>query len=339
MSSFIPIYNALHWRKLKNHDDEDLPQEEVIKFWNFYNMIKGSRQCTFIMRGESNENLESQFGTDADHSDLLAKYLFMVGEKGKICWENKKFLDPDDTSKENFEAICKALSNYIREGCRGESGRAQRMRNFYQRNNDFCNAFKENVEDLVGKYKRLKVKNRRVVNLYYLAVAHTINSYSYMKASSFVSTTMDEKVANKFTSDVCIYGWVPNLMHSITQNRSIDMVITHNKEVVERLGFPYCDSPVYPEQKEVVLRCGFLPHFIIGFMVGSRFYVNPAISRSMDRMMGLRSFKELNEFKHQLIMYGLDVDQSNFEEFCRSTNYKRYYTFDGEKYEIHCLDI
>ena len=70
---------------------------------------------------------------------------------------------------------------------------------------------------------------------------------------------------------------------------------------------------------------------------GSKFYVNPAISRSMERMGALRSFKELNEYKRRLIMYGLDVDQSNFEDFCRMTNFKRYYTFDGEKYEIYCL--
>lgn len=54
--------------------------------------------------------------------------------------------------------------------------------------------------------------------------------------------------------------------------------------------------------------------------------------------MGLKSIQELNGFKHQLIMYGLDVNQSDFEDFCRLTNFKRYYTFDGEKYEIYCLE-
>ena len=54
-------------------------------------------------------------------------------------------------------------------------------------------------------------------------------------------------------------------------------------------------------------------------------------------MQELSTFQELNVFKHQLITYGLDVDQSNFEEFCRMTKFKRYYTFDGKSYEIHCL--
>lgn len=130
---------------------------------------------------------------------------------------------------------------------------------------------------------------------------------------------------------------MPRVSISHARQKTIDVVDIEKTDFIKRKGLPYYELPVYPDQKEVALRCGFLPHFIVGFMVGSRFYVNPAISRSMDRMMGLRSFKELNEFKHQLIRCGLDVDQSNFEEFCRMTNFKRYYTYDGEKYEIHCL--
>lgn len=337
MSSFISLSNALNWRKLKSHDDEDLPQEDVMKLWGFYNMMKWTRECSFVMRGESNENLMEQFETNANNPALLAKYLFMTGEKGRVCWENRKYLDPDDTGKENFEAICKALARYIRGGCRGDSGRAQKMRDFYNRNEAFCRAF-ECIDDIVSRYDKLKEKDKRRANLYYLAVAHTINSYDYKKTSSYVSTTTDRDVAQNFTADVCIYGWVPKMEISHAQVKTIDFVDTENNEFVKRKGLPYCNTPVYPDQKEVALRCGFLPHFIIGFMVGSKFYVNPAISRSMDKMQEMRSFQELNAFKHRLIMYGLAVDQNNFEDFCRMTKFKRYYTFDGNNYEIHCLD-
>lgn len=338
MSSFISLSNALHWRKLKNHNDEDLPQEDVQKLWGFYNMMKWTRGCSFVMRGESNENLIEQFEADANNPALLAKYLFMTGEKGRICWENRKYLDPDDTRKENFEAICKALARYIREGCRGDSGRAQKIRDFYNRNEAFCCAF-DSIDDIASRYAKLKAKDRRIVNLYYLTVAHTINSYEYRKASSMVSTTTDVNVAEKFTADVCIYGWVPREDNSCARMKTIDVVDTQKTEFIKRKGLPFYDSPVYPDQKEVAMRCGFLPHFIVGFMVGSKFYVNPAISRSIDKMQEMRSFQELNTFKHRMIMYGLDVDQSNFEDFCRMTKYKRYYTFDGKNYEIHCLDI
>jgi hypothetical protein len=33
----------------------------------------------------------------------------MAGEKGRICWDQIKYLDPDDTSLDNFRSICKAL--------------------------------------------------------------------------------------------------------------------------------------------------------------------------------------------------------------------------------------
>lgn len=337
MSSFISLSNALHWRKLKNHNDEDLPQEDVQKLWVFYNMMKWTRACSFVMRGESNGNLMEQFETNANNPALLAKYLFMTGEKGRICWENRKYLDPDDTRKENFEAICKALARYVREGCRGDSGRAQKIRDFYNRNEAFCSAF-DSIDDIASKYEKLKAKDRRIVNLYYLTVAHTINSYEYRRASSMVSTTTDVNVAEKFTADVRIYGWVPREDNSYARIKTIDVVDTQETEYIKRKGLPFYDSPVYPDQKEVAMRCGFLPHFIIGFMVGSKFYVNPAISRSIDKMHEMRSFQELNTFKHRMIMYGLDVDQSNFEDFCRMTKYKRYYTFDGKNYEIHCLE-
>lgn len=59
------------------------------------------------------------------------------------------------------------------------------MRDFYDRNIDFCSTLK-NTDDIEAKYAKLKSKERRAVNLFYLAIAHTINSYGYKKASSFV---------------------------------------------------------------------------------------------------------------------------------------------------------
>ena len=64
--------------------------------------------------------------------------------------------------------------------------------------------------------------------------------------------------------------------------RTIDYVVTENEAVVKHSCMPYCDTPVYPGQKEVTLRCGFLPHFIIGFKVKNCFYVNPAVFSSME---------------------------------------------------------
>lgn len=338
MRLYSPIYFVLSGCRLLNDEGEALSQDELMKLWGLYNMMVGSTLSTFILRGESDENLRSQFGTDTESPRLLAKYLFMVGEKGRMCWTDKEFLDPDDVSEENFRKICRAFYRYIDEGCRGNSGRSFKMRDFHDRNTDFCRAL-ENTDEIVAKYVLLKKKVRRTVNLYYLSIAHTINSYGYKKASSFVSATTNVDVAQEFTDDVCIYGWVPKEPVGISrsQYKTIDFVVTENEGIVKQTGLPYCESPVYPEQKEVALRCGFLPHFIIGFKVKNNFYVNPAVFSSMDKLQEKRTFKELCQYKSRLLNYGLEVDQTNFEEFCRLTKFKRYYTYDGVKYEVHCL--
>ena len=328
-----PLYFVLTECHLMDDNGQLLVQEDLLKIWELYNLMVGSTLSTFILRGESNENLISQFGADANDPVLLAKYLFMAGEKGRICWSEKEYLDPDDVSSENFKKVCGTLARYIREGCRGNGGRADKMRDFVARNGAFCQAI-ENADKLVAKYDKLSKRKRHTLNLYYLSIAHTINSLAYKKASGFVSATTKGAVADDFTGDVCIYGWVPK---ETGFNRTIDYVISENTEAVKNMGMPYCDTPVYPEQKEISLRCGFLPHFIIGFKVRNNFYVNPAVFTSIDKMREKRTFKKLSQYRSDLLRYGLNVDQTNFEEFCRMTHFKRFYTFDGVKYEIHSL--
>lgn len=336
MNKCVPIYFALSNSRLVKDNGAVLSQDELLKFWNFINLLIGSRYSTFIMRGESNENLEKQYKFDTSTPTVLAQCIFMTGEKGRLCWNQKKFFDPDDTSLENFRFICKELENYIREGCSGNGNRTKKMQDFFSRNQKFCLAFNK-MDNIIDVYSSLSENGRKKVNLYYLSIAHTINSRKYKKASSFVSTTTNSQIADDFTSDATIYGWVPKIVNK--QFKTIDYVIVENTTFMKQVGLPYCNSPVYPEQKEIALRCGILPHYIIGFKTESNFYVNPAIFCSMEKMSEVNSFRKLYTFKRELILHGLDVDQTNFKEFCRNTNFKRYYTFDGYKYEMHNFSI
>ena len=102
MRLYSPIYFVLSGCRLLNDEGEALSQDELMKLWGLYNMMVGSTLSTFILRGESDENLRSQFGTNTENPALLAKYLFMVGEKGRTCWTDKEFLNPDDVSEESF---------------------------------------------------------------------------------------------------------------------------------------------------------------------------------------------------------------------------------------------
>lgn len=340
MNKCIPLYFALSNSKILKDNGLHLCQRELVQLWNFMNMLTGSRYTTFIMRGESNENLRKQFNNDTNSPELLAQCIFMAGEKARLCWSEKKYLDPDDTSLDNFRSICKLLNTSIIDGrLRGSCSRKQRMQDFFIRNQEFCNAINE-TEDLIIKYNKLLTKDKKKVNLYYLSIAHTINSYNYQKASNFVSTTNSSTEAGIFTTDIIIYGWIPRIyLKSRTNNKPkpIEFVIAKNKSEISNLGFPCCNTPVYPEQKEILLRNGILPHFIIGFKIKNSFYVNPAIFNSMDNIERVNSFKKLCAFKRNLIINGLDIDQSLFEDFCKTTNFKRYYTFDGETYELYTL--
>ena len=217
---------------------------------------------------------------------------------------------------------------------RGSCSRKQKIQDFFIRNQEFCNAINE-IEDLAIKYNELSTEDKIKVNLYYLSIAHTINSYNYQKASNFVSTTSSSAEADIFTTDISIYGWIPRIYSKSQHNnkpKPIEFIIAKNKSEIFNLGFPCCNTPVYPEQEEILLRNGILPHFIIGFKIK-----NSDEGKIILHNKEINSLKKLCAFKRNLIINGLDIDQSLFEDFCKTTNFKRYYTFDGETYKLHTL--
>lgn len=330
------LFFILSNKRLVRGNGVELSHDELIKLWEFYNLFVESRYSKQIIRGESDENLRKQFFTDSKNPELLAECLFMTGEKGRVCWTDKAFLDPDNVSIENFESICGLLNRAISGGVSSKGGRGKRMRDFYERNMKFCTAI-ENLPQMLDVYKKLQDADRRKVNLYYLSVVHTINSHEYKKKSSYVSTTTDASIADRFTGDICIYGWVPrSQFRSIVGNRTIDTVEVKHVIDIRHTGIPYCDTPVYPEQEEVAIRCGLLPHFIIGFTINGDFYVNPAIFAAVDEMHEMNSFRDLCNYKRKIQLMGLEVNQENFEEFVANrTIFKKFFTFDGEKYEVH----
>jgi hypothetical protein len=338
MNSFDNLFFVLSNKRLINSTGVDLTHDELLKLWEFYNLFTGSVYSRLIMRGESNENLGRQFHADTHNLFLLAERLFLTGEKARACWANDWFVDPDDTSRENFERICESLFHYLHDGARGKGKRADRIRAFCERNVGFTKAL-ENIPQIVKEYVKLDHSDRRTANLHYLSLSHTINSLEYRRASGFISTTTDTQVAEQFTEDAMIYGWVPRTTDTVCcLGRTIDNVVVGNSKTLKQMGLPYPDTPVYPDQKEISIRCGLLPHFIIGFTAGNDFYVNPAIFPAIDKMHELTSFRALSRYRRHLQQWGLEVNQEGFEDFIRQTGFSRYFTFDGDEYRIHTVD-
>ena len=330
----MPLYKDLYFmlsnHKLLNTDGNELSYEQLLKLWEFYNMLKGSRNSNFILRGDSDKNLRRQFNVDTGTPGVLAECLFMTGVKGKMCWTENGGINADDYSTENFANICRSLVNCIDNGFSASGNKSRRMKVFCLNNKRFCKRIR-NETALVKMYEKLGSEDRKKVSLYYLALAHTINDPSYRDTSGFVSTTTNPEEAENFFRSIYIYGWVPR-----NYARTIDLVdINNGMEDIRCTGLPYYNIAVYPRQEEIALRCGFLPHFMIGFTVGMNFYVNPAIFDAIDKMHGITSFRELSKYNTELQWYGLIIDQQNFVEFIRKTNFKRYYTFDGNEYAMY----
>ena len=323
-----------NYRLLSSNGDE-LIQEELNKLFEFYNMMSGSLNSKFIFRGESNRNLMRQFNFDTRTPEMLSECLFMTGEKGRICWTETEGINPDDVSAENFLRICKSLAKYIDEGLRAGGNRAKRIKAFCEKEEKFCDGIRKG-ETFVGIYEELKHEVKQKVNLYYLAIAHTIGDKEYKETSEYISTTTNAIIADRFAQDVCIFGWVPqNIWRRKARKRTIDIVDTNQMSEMQSTGLPYCDSAVFPNQEEIAIRCGLLPHFIIGYAVGRNFYVNPAIFNAIDRMHEMGTFREKCSYKRRIQLHGLEINQENFEEFCQKTNFKKYFTYDGYDYAMH----
>ena len=259
----------------------------------------------------------------------------MTGEKGRICWADNEGINPDDVSTENFLRICMSLAKYIDEGLRAGGNRAKRIKTFCEKEKKFYDGIKKG-ETFVGVYEELKPEVKRKVNLYYLAVAHTIGDKEYKETSGFISTTTNAGIADRFAHDACIFGWAPcNLWKRKTRKKTIDIVETNQMSQMQSTGLPYCYSAVFPNQEEIAIRCGLLPHFIIGYAVKQNFYVNPAIFNAIDRMHEMGTFREKLRYKNRIQLHGLEINQENFEKFCQRTNFKKYFTFDGDDYTMH----
>ena len=328
----VPMLSHL---RLLNSVDNELSHGQILKLWEFCNLLSGSMNSRFILRGESNRNLMRQFNADSHTPDLLASCLFMTGEKVRMCWEENGGYDPDDTSNENFLNICRSLIKYIEDGVNSGGNRAKRIKSFCEKNEEFFAGIK-NESALIEAYEKLEPEDKRKVNLYYLAIAHTINDREYRDVSSLISTTTNANVADRFAHDLIIFGWVPKIIgKNSVWRRTIEHVDINDKQPIMQTGLPYCKVSVFPNQEEIAIRCGLLPHFIIGFAIEKDFYVNPAVFSAIETMHELDSFRGLSAYRRKVLLYGLEINQENFEEFCQRTNFKRYYTFDEGGYKIH----
>lgn len=272
-----------------------------------------------IYRGDS--RVSQMFNVEQGNLHSLSDAIFTIGAKSRLFTKNiehSEVLDVNSTSLSDF--LWNGFYNVVENGALKESNKGKALANFLKNNKEFCDFFANprNRPLFVSVIERLSFNERIKVQDYYYALLQTlgINVFGY---NYFCSATTNYFVAKNMAGKkgIIIYGWVPEHGDSYIKYEIINDL---NQTIVD-IGLPVYTTPVFKNQREICLKCGFLPHFIFGFQKANKFIVNPAMLNSMN-------------FEH-VANEGLSIDQTHFNNILRSSKYKYQFFFcDGYYYEI-----
>ena len=306
----MDIVEILNKLKLYKNNQELLKNEKQ-KFFEFINRLKQSRKIQFIYRGDS--KLREHYKVEVSDVTLLSHYIFAIGEKGYFFLKKHRKKETNQ-----FQFIWNKLNEKICELRFESESNKQIVCEFLGKNVELKDFFStaQNKEQFLN-CDRLDEKQRKQVIDYYIALLHTIGK-SGIDDSYFLSSTLDKNIAEYFKNGgIVIYGWLP-------KKGQKDCMISYEdingyNNTIEQLGLPIYEVSLYPEQKEICLKCGLLPNYIIGFQYEQNFYINPAIIET-----------EIND---KLITHGFDILQKDFNNTYNKTNYKKHFIFyDGIYY-------
>ena len=166
----------------------------------------------------------------------------------------------------------------------------------------------------------LPIEDRKKVADYYLSILHTIGK-SANGMSFFLSASKNYMVADEFkgANSIIIYGWLPQKGINNHIIKYID--VEKSSSFVKKIGLPTCNVPIYPEQREICIKCGLLPNYIIGFQHDNKFYINPNILKT--------------QWHDNIVYDGLDIDQKNFNDLLTKSKYSQSFIYyDGDYYLI-----
>ena len=319
---------------IMNLDEHEASPEQIYKLWSFMNILCPYRLKTLFARGESDENLQKHYLYDTHTLPQLLNTIFYIGEKGRLCLNDNEWIDPDDINTDNFIKIYNLMNSVLKSAEKGSAGRVQRMKEFIAKNSSFVKSFLTDKKTMITRYQKLSSEKRKMANIYYLSIIHTINSYIYKTQSAFLSTSQDIDVAEQFEESLLLIGWLP-------KHRELSYIASRHtdsyKSVCISVNLPIIETSVYPEQAEISVRYGVLPHFIIGVKVKNNFYVNPALYETMQLFSVCTSIKQMKQLRSDIIAHGFIINQDRFLEYCKNSNYLRYFTYDGVQYRIHNL--
>ena len=313
-----------------------LSEEQRIHFFNCIKKIYRNND-KFIYRGDKKEKIYPIYGLDKESSDeRFRDTLFILGAKANMFLTRLPGVNEiniDDANSSVFNLIFKMLSSLLnREFPFGLTRKF--VGEFRKRESGvidfFCNQYNEHrFTDIISN---LTPKQQIIVRDYYLGLLHHVSKSDYYASSFLLSTSIDFSQASKFASSkedkdsenpLIIFGWVPYKYEGVLSVP--DSRILRRNVNMEDIGLPVYEKSFFPYQKEVTLKGGLLPHYLLGYLHNKRsekiFEINPALFDVSDTWNGIE----------------LPVDQGTFHQRIQNTLFGRYFTIDNEdcKFQQH----
>lgn len=255
-----------------------------------------------------------------NNNDLISTFsekLFMLGVKApRFTWSEKR---PMFLTKEAFERIFLM----IKQKCLDD-----KFSSFFLKNEDFKSFFKtkRNMNIFTDKIMECPSEQKLQIQDYYYALLQTMDD-KISNNGCMISTTTNIKVAEKYQqgrksnhkSSIMIVAWIPKHQKDIIIRYND---VNRNLAIIQAKELPTFEESPYPYQKEICLKYGIFPQFIIGYSYRDKFIINPYL------LFQLKTIHNVQE----IIMNGIKIDQSKFAEILHQTGFMYGFTsFDDEK--------
>lgn len=287
--------------------DDSIP---YVSFSTFIDSFCSAKNKTILYRGT--KSIEEY---DADIFDIstFAKKMFTLGDKSHYFEPNTHALFCiDDHSLELFEFIFEKLNDKLCGNKFNSQGTIAAINSFNQNNQGFFEFFSNgtNKTSFISLIDKLNDKEKEHAKDYYLSLMHVVGK-SLSPNSYMISTSKELKRAEEFKKDgIIIVSWIPS---SERHRKIIKYNDVNNTDLmIKRSGLPYYEVSPYSEQKEICVKGGLLPHYIIGYSLKDSFIVNPGL------LSQISSAYDLN----RIIIEGIGIDQSKFKDVLKTTKYK-----------------
>ena len=305
-------------KKMKNKADLNL--NEFSNLTDFLLLfVSESRRGKIIplYRGSNLNDLFARLGIEYEpikpNYELLLQRFFMIGEKGRHFYSTEYFNLGNNFMfgiEDHDEIILKKIFDVLNSFCKNKKKKDDR---FFNGNEIFCEYFinkKGNKRKFVEFIANLDSRNQLVIRNYYLSRLHQFGSKVYKDKSILVSTSKLYSVAKGFTSQsqeekkVIIHSWTPRI--SAFRNEFYNVL-------------PVFTGGPYRHQREISIFAGILPHYIIGLEIidDNKFFINPSILE--------------NTITKDVFSNGLPINQENFHQILKLTNYEGYFLTNENK--------